>query len=81
MAADLASFDKSTLFILGALWWILVQIGLLFLGAAHPTWLVLLLVALAGIGYGVTDMMPWSMRGDAIDEDELATGERREGGH
>ena len=35
--------------------------------------------AAAGIGYAVVDLMPWSMVGDVIDEDDLAHGERREG--
>jgi GPH family glycoside/pentoside/hexuronide:cation symporter len=34
---------------------------------------------MAAIGYAVADLMPWSMLGDVIDEDELACGERREG--
>jgi Na+/melibiose symporter-like transporter len=32
-----------------------------------------------GIGFAVVDVMPWSMLGEVIDEDDLATGERREG--
>jgi GPH family glycoside/pentoside/hexuronide:cation symporter len=35
--------------------------------------------SLAAIGYAVADLMPWSMLGDVIDEDELVTGDRREG--
>jgi GPH family glycoside/pentoside/hexuronide:cation symporter len=35
--------------------------------------------SLAAIGYAVADLMPWSMLGDVIDEDELITGDRREG--
>ena len=35
--------------------------------------------AAAGIGYAVADLMPWSMLGEVIDEDELETGQRREG--
>ena len=35
--------------------------------------------SLAAIGYAVADLMPWAMLGDVIDEDELRTGERREG--
>lgn len=71
--------DKRTLFCFGAIWWIGVQIGLLVLGPEHPRGAVFAVMALAGIGYAVTDMMPWSMLGDVIDEDELETGERREG--
>ena len=35
--------------------------------------------SLAAVGYAIAELMPWSMLGDVIDEDELATGERREG--
>jgi GPH family glycoside/pentoside/hexuronide:cation symporter len=31
------------------------------------------------VGYAVADVMPWSMLGDVVDEDELVSGERREG--
>jgi sugar (glycoside-pentoside-hexuronide) transporter len=72
-------FDKRTLFIAGVLWWAAVQIGIGLLEPAHPRAFVFLLVALAGIGYGMADPMPWSMLGDVIDEDEIASGERREG--
>jgi len=71
--------DKRTLFMLGAAWWIVIQIGLLSVGPDDPRWLVFGLIALAGIGYGVADMMPWSMLGDVTDADELRSGERREG--
>jgi hypothetical protein len=30
-------------------------------------------------GYAVMDLMPWSMLGEVVDEDDLETGERREG--
>ena len=72
-------FDKRVLFMLGAAWWILVQVGLFTIGPDDPSWLVLTLMAFAGIGYGMADMMPWSMLGDVIDDDELESGERREG--
>jgi sugar (glycoside-pentoside-hexuronide) transporter len=71
--------DKRALFGLGASWWILVQGALLLVEPSHPRLLVFALVTLAGIGYAVADMVPWSMLGDVIDADELATGERREG--
>jgi Na+/melibiose symporter-like transporter len=40
---------------------------------------VLALGALAGAGYAVADLMPWSMLGDVVDADEVRTHERREG--
>jgi len=72
-------FDKRGVFMLGAAWWILVQVGILTLGPDDSRWLVFALMGLAGIGYGMADMMPWAMLGDVIDDDELASGERREG--
>jgi sugar (glycoside-pentoside-hexuronide) transporter len=71
--------DKRTLFIAGALWWSAMSIGIFLYDPAQPRWLVLALAGLSGAGYGVADLMPWSMLGDVIDEDELATGERHDG--
>lgn len=71
--------DKRTVFIAGALWWASIQLALY---AARPEWPWILPMALAvsvAIGYGVVDLMPWSMLCDVVDEDELLTGERREG--
>ncbi len=71
--------DKRTLFIAGAVWWIAIQVALYTVQPGTPAWIPLVLIALAGIGYGVCDMIPWSMLGDTMDEAELATGERLEG--
>ena len=45
----------------------------------QPGWILLALAGLSGIGYAVADLIPWSMLGDVIDEDELESGERRDG--
>jgi sugar (glycoside-pentoside-hexuronide) transporter len=74
-----ARVDKRAVFVAAALWWSAAQLGIAFVEPGDPRWLILALSALAGIGYGVADLMPWSMLGDVIDEDELLTGERREG--
>jgi sugar (glycoside-pentoside-hexuronide) transporter len=71
--------EKATVFTLGTLWWAVMQLGLL---AAQPEWprsLVFAFAPLIAFGYAVVDMMPWAMIGEIVDEDELATGERREG--
>ncbi len=71
--------DKRTVFLLGAAWWVGSQ-GFLFL--AQPEWPRLAIfvgAALAGVGYAAADMIPWSMLGEVVDEDELRSGERREG--
>ena len=44
-----------------------------------PRWTLFAFASFAGIGYAVVDLMPWSMVGEVVDEDDLATGERREG--
>lgn len=71
--------DKRTLFVFGCTWWIGIQCGLLLATPEWPRWTLFAIAAVAGIGYAVADLMPWSMLGDVIDEDELASGERREG--
>jgi sugar (glycoside-pentoside-hexuronide) transporter len=73
------SMDKRTLFIAGASWWIGAQAVMLGLGPDWPRWTMFAAAAAAGFGYIVADLMPWSMLGDVIDADELATGERRDG--
>jgi GPH family glycoside/pentoside/hexuronide:cation symporter len=48
----------------------------------RPEWgleIVLGLAALAGIGVGAVHVLPWAMIPDAVEWDELATGERHEG--
>jgi sugar (glycoside-pentoside-hexuronide) transporter len=73
------SVDKRNLFIFGALWWVGAQTFLLLAAPTWPRWTIFAVAAAAGIGYAMADLMPWSMLGDVIDEDELNTGERREG--
>jgi GPH family glycoside/pentoside/hexuronide:cation symporter len=74
-----ARTDKRTIFIAAVLWWALAQIGIALAEPGDGRAWIFAVVALAGLGYGVADLMPWSMLGDVIDEDELRTGERREG--
>lgn len=74
-----AHTDKRSIFLWGAVWWVGSQ---LFLMLVHPEWprfTVFLGAALAGVGYAAADMIPWSMLGEVVDEDELQSGERREG--
>jgi Na+/melibiose symporter-like transporter len=72
--------EKRRVFQWGCAWW-----GA-FMGVlagvtpeAPPRWATFVLIAVAAGGYAVIEMMPWSMLGEVIDEDELACGERREG--
>jgi sugar (glycoside-pentoside-hexuronide) transporter len=71
--------DKRTIFLMGAASWVGSQ---LFLLAATPDWpreWIFVGAAIGGVGYAAADMIPWSMLGEVVDEDELRTGERREG--
>jgi sugar (glycoside-pentoside-hexuronide) transporter len=72
-------FDKATLFIVGAIWWMATLTLILFAQPDWPRWLLLVFAPLGGIGFAVVDLMPWSMLGEVVDEDDLRTGERREG--
>jgi sugar (glycoside-pentoside-hexuronide) transporter len=71
--------DKSQVFIAGSLWWMLLSFGLAAVQPDWPRWMVLAYVPLVGFGFAVVDVMPWSMLGEVIDEDDLLSGERREG--
>jgi sugar (glycoside-pentoside-hexuronide) transporter len=71
--------DKATVFIAGSLVWAAVSLAAAAFGPETPRWLLFVWAAAAGVGYAVVDLMPWSMVGDVIDEDDLAHGERREG--
>ena len=73
------SFDKRTVFIVGSAWWVLANLFIFAVQPEWPRWIVFCAAAGAAVGFAVCDLMPWSMLGDVIDEDELATGERREG--
>jgi sugar (glycoside-pentoside-hexuronide) transporter len=72
-------FDKATLFAVGAVWWAVSFLPFLVFSPASPRWYAFVLVPLAAIGFAVVDLMAWSMLGEVVDEDDLTTGERREG--
>lgn len=71
--------DKSQAFAIGAAWWGVGNLGFLFAEPDWPRALVLAFAPLVAIGYSAADLMPWAMVGDVVDEDDLETGERREG--
>jgi GPH family glycoside/pentoside/hexuronide:cation symporter len=71
--------DKRTIFLLGAASWVAAQVFILALQPDWPRATVFVAAALAGAGYAAADMIPWSMLGEVVDEDELLTGQRREG--
>lgn len=71
--------DKSAVFVAGSIWWMVLTLGLVFVQPDWPRWLLFAYVPVIGFGFAVVDLMPWSMVGEVIDEDEAESGERREG--
>ncbi len=71
--------DKATVFIWGALAWMLLCLSMASFQPEWPRWILFAFIPLAGAGFALVDLMPWSMLGEVIDEDELLSGERREG--
>lgn len=71
--------DKRDVFVAGSVWWIACGLGLAFFQPGWPAWVLFAYVPVIGVGFAVVDLMPWAMLGEVIDEDELESGERREG--
>jgi GPH family glycoside/pentoside/hexuronide:cation symporter len=69
---------KQNVYYLGAVFFVLALMGLFFLQPGQ-TVLTFVLAATAGIGISVGYLVPWSMVPDVIEQDELETGQRREG--
>jgi GPH family glycoside/pentoside/hexuronide:cation symporter len=73
------NMNKRLAYIVGIAFWAVVQIVLVTLGPTTPLWAILSLAALAGIGVSAAHVIPWAIIPDAIEWDELQTGERHEG--
>jgi len=71
--------EKVTVFVIGSLWWAASLVFILLVQPDWPRWVMILAAPIGAIGYAVMDLMPWSMLGEVVDEDEIETGERREG--
>lgn len=71
--------DKSTIYIYACAGWMVTFAGLLVIQPDWPFWSMVVVSGLSGAGYAAADMMPWSMVADIADEDEIESGERREG--
>lgn len=71
--------EKSTTFMIGTSIWIVGQLVFLFATPEWPRWTILVFAPLTASGYALVDLMPWSMLGEVVDEDDLENGERREG--
>jgi GPH family glycoside/pentoside/hexuronide:cation symporter len=71
--------NKRLAYIVGIAFWAVVQIVLVTLGPSTSITLILILAGLAGIGVSAAHVIPWAIIPDAIEWDELQTGERHEG--
>jgi sugar (glycoside-pentoside-hexuronide) transporter len=71
--------EKTTIFNIGCLWWAATLVFILATQPEWPRWILFVVVPISAIGYAMVDLMPWSMLGEVVDEDDLETGERREG--
>lgn len=72
-------WDKRLTYIAGMIFLSAVLTTLTFI---NPDWgfpVVMSLAALAGVGVGAIHVLPWAIIPDAIEWDELATGQRHEG--
>lgn len=72
-------WDKRIAYIAGMLFLSAVMITLIVVSPDWGLGLVFALAALAGVGVGAVHVLPWSMIPDAVEWDELASGERHEG--
>jgi GPH family glycoside/pentoside/hexuronide:cation symporter len=66
-------------YIYGIAFWAVVQILLITVTPSSSLVYLLSLCVMAGIGVGAAHVLPWAMIPDAIEVDELRTGERHEG--
>ncbi len=73
------SVGKKGVYYRGMIFWIAVSFGLFVVQPAWPSWVILVLAALAGIGVATAYLVPWAMLPDVVELDELETGQRREG--
>jgi len=71
--------EKASVFAVGCAWWMAASVMVFAVQPDWPLWPLYVFIPLVAIGYAVVDLMPWSMIGEVIDEDELGSGERREG--
>jgi GPH family glycoside/pentoside/hexuronide:cation symporter len=72
-------FGKQRAYMSGIAFWAAVQIVIITLSPASPFGLLLFLCTMAGVGVGAAHVLPWSIIPDAVEWDELHTGQRHEG--
>jgi GPH family glycoside/pentoside/hexuronide:cation symporter len=73
------NMNKRLAYVSGIAFWAVVQLVLVTLGASTPLVVILFLAGLAGIGVSAAHVIPWAIIPDAVEWDELQTGERHEG--
>jgi len=71
--------NKRIAYIIGVAFLAVVLLLLVTLTPSTPLNFIIILCILAGIGVSAAHVMPWSIIPDAIEYDELITGERHEG--
>lgn len=69
---------KIKAYIMGMVWWTAVILSLAFLPSTAGN-IVFLIAAMAGMGIAAAHLIPWSIIPNVVDNDELRTGQRREG--
>lgn len=70
---------KKGVYYRGMIFWIVVGFLLFAVQPGWPSWTIIVLGALAGVGVATAYLVPWAMLPDVIELDELETGKRREG--
>ena len=72
-------WNKRWAYVAGLAFWALVQLVIVTLNPSTSLPTILVLCALAGVGVSAAHVIPWAIIPDAIEWDELQTGERHEG--
>ncbi len=72
-------WNKRWAYVVGIAFWAVVQMVMITLSPSSGMGLLLSLCVLAGIGVAAAHVIPWAIIPDAIEWDELQTGERHEG--
>ena len=79
-ALDASNGKRRWSFIIGSGTWILTLLAIASLRSDQVT-LGYILAVMSGLGIATTYVIPWAMLPDVIEQDELQTGQRREGSY
>ncbi len=72
-------WNKKTAYVVGMGFFAAIMMVLIFIQPGTPMVIVFTITALAGIGVAAAHVIPWAILPDAIEWDELQTGQRHEG--